>query len=255
MTATFFFHGDLPGLLRRKWCGSTTIVLSVDRRASVKDVLESFGLPHTEVGSLELAEQEIGFDHIVESGNLFIVRPVSPPWDVSLPTVLRPQSLPAVSFIVDVNVGRLARYLRAAGVDTLYDHRWSDEYLGDLVRREQRILLTRDMRLLMRRHVLFGRYIRAIQPADQLREVMELFDLAGKSTAFSRCLECNCLLQPVAKAEILHLLEPLTRKYYTTFSRCNACGRIYWPGSHVEKMRLLFPLKRAVDRDGNSRRA
>jgi uncharacterized protein with PIN domain len=240
MATTFLFHGDLPSLLRRKWKGNSLIVLSMDRRASIKDVLESFGLPHTEVGSIELQGQGIDFTHIVEDQGAFTIRPVSFPWDVSLPTVLRPQPLPTVSFIVDVNVGRLARYLRAAGFDALYDHRWNDEYIAELVREEKRILLTRDMLLLMRKQVTFGRYIRATKPVDQLHEVLGLFGLTDQLAPFTRCLECNSMLQAVSKEEILHRLEPLTRKYYTTFSRCSDCDRIYWPGSHIEKMRLLF---------------
>ena len=69
------------------------------------------------------------FDHIVENNDDFCVQPVSVPWEISLPTILRPEALPAVTFIVDVNVGRLARYLRAAGFATLYDHRWSDDFV------------------------------------------------------------------------------------------------------------------------------
>jgi len=243
---TFLFQGDLPNLLRRRWRGNSSIVLSMDRRASVKDVLESLGLPHTEVGSIELAGRIVDFDHIVENNDDFCVQPVSVPWEISLPTILRPEALPAVTFIVDVNVGRLARYLRAAGFDTLYDHRWSDDYIAELVRREQRILLTRDMRLLMRRQVIFGRYIRATKPVDQLREVMDLFGVTTQFSPFTRCLECNCLLQPVAKEKIMHRLEPLTRKHYTSFSRCQKCGRIYWAGSHIENMRQLFPVQSKI---------
>lgn len=242
MTTTFLFHGDLPGLLRRGWKGwCSSIVFSVDRRASIKDVLESYGLPHTEVGSIELAGQQVDFNHLVEDESIYTVRPLTIPWDILLPTLLRPQPLPAVAFIVDVNVGRLARYLRAAGLDTLYDHRWRDEYIAELVRRENRILLTRDMGLLMRRQVLFGRYIRAEKPIDQLREILGLFGLDGQIAPFTRCLECNSILQPVTREEVLHRLEPLTRKYYTSFSRCEKCDKIYWPGSHIEKMRRLFP--------------
>jgi uncharacterized protein with PIN domain len=214
----------------------------VERKASIKDVIESFGLPHTEVGFIELDGQEVDFSLIVEDGGVFAVRPVPVPWNVSRPSVLRPVPLPAVSFIVDINVGRLARYLRAAGFDTLYDHTWSDNSIAELVRVEpERILLTRDMGLLMRKQVLFGRFIRATRPVAQLHEVVKLFGLTGQLAPFTRCLECNTLLQPVAKEEVLHRLEPLTKRYYTSFSLCRDCDRIYWQGSHIEKMRRLFP--------------
>ncbi|MCL7488808.1 MAG: Mut7-C ubiquitin/RNAse domain-containing protein [Desulfobulbaceae bacterium] len=240
MTTTLHFDGDLSGLLRRRWKDKRSIAFSLDRRTSIKDLLESFGLPHTEVGAIEREGQELDFSHIVREGSTYTIKPVPVPWDVSVPTLLRPEPLPCVSFIVDVNVGRLARYLRAAGLDTLYDHQWSDRDLAQLVRQERRMLLTRDMGLLMRKQVVFGRYIRSAVPVDQLREVIELLGLAGQLDPFSRCLECNFRLQSVAKEEILHRLEPLTRKYYTSFSRCAKCDKIYWPGSHTEKMRRLL---------------
>jgi len=241
ITVTFFhFQGDLPALFKKKWRGAPSISIRLGRKASIKDVIESFGLPHTEVGSIIQQGREVGFSHIVDEGCSYEVGPVSQPWDVSAPSVLRPVPLPTVTFIVDVNVGRLARYLRAAGFDTLYDHGWNDRYIASVVRGEKRILLTRDMRLLMRNQVVFGRYVRAADPVAQFHEVVGLFGLEKRMDPFSRCLECNSLLQPVAREKVLHRLEPLTKKYYRSFSRCARCDRIYWPGSHVEKMRRLL---------------
>lgn len=241
MSTTFLFHGDLPLLLRGRWKGINPLTTLVNRRASVKDVIESFGLPHTEVGSIIMNDKEVDFNLIVEQGIVFDVYPVPSPWEVDKPSILRPTPLPTISFIVDVNVGRLARYLRAAGFDTLYDHRWNDEFIANMMQGEKRILLTRDMRLLMRKHVMFGRYVRATQPEKQLHEVLNLFGLTGTLDPFTRCLECNSLLQKVAKKEILHRLEPLTRKYYSSFSQCPHCDKIYWPGSHIENMARLLP--------------
>ena len=240
MTLTFHFHGDLSSLLRSRFKGERTVIVSLDRRASIKDVLESFGLPHTEVGSITIKGKEIDFGLIAEEGRVFNVYPVPSPWDVSVPSVLRPDPLLPVAFLVDVNVGRLARYLRAAGLDTLYDYRWKDEYISELLHREQRILLTRDVRLLMRKHVIFGRYIRATRPVEQLKEVIDLLGLSGHLAPFTRCLDCNALLKPVAKKDIIHRLEPLTKKYYSTFSLCSSCDKVYWPGSHVERMEELL---------------
>lgn len=241
MNATFHLHGDLPELLRRRWKGTDTLSMAVSRRASVKDMLESFGLPHTEIGAIHLGGKSLDFSHIVEPGNTYTITPVPVPWDVVTPTVLRPDPLPAVSFIVDVNVGRLAKYLRAAGFDTLYDPGWKDGYIARLLLTERRILLTRDLGLLMRRQVDFGRYVRAADPVLQLQEILSLFGLEEQIDPFSRCLECNDVLQKVSKEEVYHRLEPLTKKYYDSFSRCPGCGRVYWAGSHIERMRRLFP--------------
>ncbi|NOX79827.1 MAG: hypothetical protein GXP57_01815 [Deltaproteobacteria bacterium] len=142
---------------------------------------------------------------------------------------------------MDVNVGKLARLLRMAGFDTLYDRCWKDDKLVALCCRERRILLTRDLGLLQRKQVEFGRYIRALGPSEQLLEVIGLLGLERHVVPFSRCMVCNCPLQPIAKEKINHRLQPLTRKYYNSFSRCPGCRRIYWPGSHLDGMRQLLP--------------
>jgi uncharacterized protein with PIN domain len=127
-----------------------------------------------------------------------------------------------------------------AGLDVLYDSGWTDTRIVAELSRQNRIVLTRDLGLLKRKQVEFGRYIRSEEPVEQLREVIDLLGLENKLQPFKRCLECNSLLVPVAKQDILHRLEPLTRKYYRTFSRCPVCDKIYWAGSHIEDMRRLF---------------
>lgn len=240
MAITFELKGDLSKLLRGKWIANKSITISMERRASVKDVLESIGLPHTEVGALTLEDRQIDFSWIVKDGECFTVDPVQIPFEVTKPSLLRPLPLTEIRFVADVNVGRLARYLRAAGFDTLYDQQWRDEFIADLLNRERRILLTRDLRLLMRKHIDFGRYVRAIKPEEQLKEIISLFGLEKNIEPFTRCLDCNALLTRIAKEDVLHRLEPLTKKYYTKFSICTQCDKIYWSGSHVERMKELF---------------
>lgn len=240
MTASYLFHGDLPALLRGRWRRQNPVMQEVTRSASIKDVLESFGLPHTEVGELLCNGRPVDFSWPVTEGQIFDIFPVLPPWNVLSPSLLRPVPLPAVRFLADANVGRLARYLRLAGFDTLYDWRWDDDRIVAAVGRENRIVLSRDLGLLKRKQIDFGRSIRATDPVAQLREVLGLLDLTGEMRPFTRCLECNTPLQPVDKEAVLHRLEPLTKKYYADFSRCPGCDRIYWPGSHRAKMVLLL---------------
>ena len=83
---------------------------------------------------------------------------------------------------------------------------------------------------------------RKTNPIDQLGEVVKLFGLERQFAPFSRCLECNTLLEKISKKDVIHRLEPLTKKYYSSFSICTQCDKIYWPGSHIEKMRQLFIL-------------
>ena len=212
----------------------------VDRRASVKDVIESLSIPHTEVGRLTLNGEEIDFGHLLAGGDRLVAEPHAPPVDVTVSTRLRPQPLPAVRFLVDHNVARLAAKLRMAGFDTLFDPAWHDDELALAADRQGRILLSRDLGLLKRKKVLHGHLVREANPARQLGEILHFYGLAGHIVPFGRCLRCNTLLTPVAKADVIELLEPLTKKYYHSFQLCQGCTRIYWAGSHHERMSELL---------------
>ncbi len=228
---------------------------AVDRRAAVKDVVESLGVPHTEVGRILVAGAggpggpggpsgtdgtDVDFSHIVAEGQELDVYAVVPPLDVTRPSLLRPEPLCGegeVRFLVDATCGKLARLLRLVGQDAAYDRAWDDEAVAELAAGEGRIVLSMDRALLKRSQVAFGRLVRAHDPQEQLAEVLRHFGVRGPFAAFSRCLECNEPLAPVEKAAVLHRLQPLTKKYFDTFYRCPSCDRIYWPGSHHDRMR------------------
>jgi uncharacterized protein len=152
---------------------------------------------------------------------------------------LRPP-LGSPRFICDVHLGRLAAYLRMLGYDTLYSNDQDDALLAAIAGAEGRVLLTRDRGLLKRSAVVYGAFVRATDPEAQLREVARRFALHPAATAFQRCLRCNGLISPVAKAAILDQLPPKTQRYYDAFWRCGACGQIYWRGSHVQQMQAVI---------------
>ena len=234
------FHGALADLLSRDDPGPELrgmVIYPVTRRASIKDVIEALGPPHTEVASIEADGREVGFDHLLEPGEQVDIRPLAPPFDVLRPSLLRPDPLPRIAFAVDANAGRLATLLRTLGFDTAYDQALDDAPLAELAVREGRILLTKDRSLLKRALIVFGCLIRTDDPQEQLRAVLRLLDLRPPYRPFSRCLLCNALLVPVPKAEIMHRLLPLTRRHYFDFHRCPHCDKIYWPGSHHDHMR------------------
>jgi len=229
------FSQDLQPLLRRDERGPL-VEYRLQRRASIKDILESLGVPHTEIGAIQVEDRTLDFEFIPEPGLEIRVAGIEAPFEVTRPSRLRPEPLPAVRFVVDVNVGRLAALLRLTGFDAAYENGLRDNEIADLAHREQRIVLTRDRALLKRNKIDYGRLVRATYPEEQLLETLRFFGLTGPFDFFSRCLLCNCKLQPVAKAAILHRLEPKTRKYFNTFKTCPACDRIYWRGSHCDAM-------------------
>lgn len=230
------FHGNLVDLLSRKSENGPFVTLHLERRTSVKDLIESFGIPHPEIEEIVVGRKTVDFAYIVEDGNQIEVFPISAQSNFFKPSLLRPDPLESHRFVVDINVAKLAPKLRQLGFDTLLPRNCDDAGLAAIAGCQRRILLTRDCNLLKRKIVEFGHLVRAESPNDQLAEIIKLFKLKDKIKPYSRCFRCNGLLNPVAKEDILPFLEPLTKKYYHVFHRCLDCKKIYWFGSHREKM-------------------
>lgn len=101
---------------------------------------------------------------------------------------------------------------------------------------EQRVLLTRDRKLLMHKVIKYGYLPRSDSASEQLEEVLERFHLFDEVNPWSRCPHCNTILQSVPKEKVLDRLEPLTKHYVDDFSQCPGCKQVYWAGSHRERM-------------------
>ncbi len=233
---TLYFNGSLQQLLPRRYRNEGRIYYPLTRRASIKDIVESLHVPHTEVWTITRGNRELSFSHIPHVDEEISLYSFPDGVDVTQPTFLRPTPLPEAAFSVDINVGKLARLLRMAGLDTWYDPQLTEKELAARSATHGRILLSRNRDLLQRKCITWGRLVRAEMPEEQLTEIISLYGLCGQVAPFSRCLECNALLQPVDKSAILDRLEPLTRKYYHRFNRCPDCDRIYWQGSHHHHM-------------------
>jgi uncharacterized protein with PIN domain len=138
--------------------------------------------------------------------------------------------------VVDVNLGKLAKHLRLAGFDTAYKNDAMDSEIIQQMEEENRILLTRDRKLLMRNAVKIGYLPRSDDPTEQLEEVFKRFDLFDEIQPYSRCVNCNGVLENVSKESVMDQLEPLTKKYFEEFSQCPECGQVYWKGSHRNRL-------------------
>ena len=239
-TVSFIFLGYLKQLLKKELRTASTFLHYFDRRASIKDVIESLGIPHPVIGNLIVNGQEVEFDYILLDNDAVEVSPLTPPVNPFIPTVLRPEALEKISFTVDVNAGKLALFLRMLGFDTVYENNTINDRLVEIAQSENRILLTRDATLLKRKIIMHGYLLREQDPNRQLIEVLLLYDLSSRIKPLSRCIPCNGLLVPISKEVIMERLEPLTRQYYHSFHICEECGKIYWPGSHQEKINLLI---------------
>jgi len=145
-----------------------------------------------------------------------------------------------MKFIVDSNVGRLARWLRIAGFDTIFINDLDDNRLVKLALSEGRVLLTKDTQILKRRLVTTGRLkvilIESEKVKEQLRQVIKELNLADKIRPFTLCLECNQALMPVDKEQVKGLVPPFVFKTQTQYMQCPSCRRVYWRGTHWQRM-------------------
>ena len=194
-----------------------------DGVSSLGHVVESLGVPLTEIGGLAVNGAAVTPGYRLTGGDA-----------AEAGTVGRPQPLPAARFILDVHLGTLARRLRLVGVDTAYANDLGDDVLIERANAERRVLLTQDRGLLRRHRLWLGAYVRGARPDDQLRDVLGRF--APALAPWTRCTACNGPRAPARKADVETLLPPGTRRTYQTFARCTACGKVYWRGAHSRRL-------------------
>lgn len=236
--ATFRFYAELNDFLPSDLRGRGIEYRFADS-PGIKDPVEAQGVPHAEVELIVVNGESVGFEYRLRHGDRVAVYPVFEAFDVAPLVRLREAPLRRTAFVLDANLGKLARRLRLLGFDALYRNDYDDADVVRISVATGRIILTRDRRLLFAKVVTHGYWLRATDPDEQAREVIARFDLARRVRPFARCIACNGLIEPVEKDEIADRLEPLTRKYYDEFYRCADCGRIYWEGSHFTRMRAL----------------
>ena len=203
---------------------------------SVKDAIEAQGVPHTEVDLILVNGEPVDFAHRIAHGERVSVYPVFESLDIGGITRLRPEPLRIPSFVLDVHLGRLARYLRLLGFDTMYGNDLDDHQIVRIAADEWRIILTRDRGLLKHGTVTRGYWIRATVPRMQTVEVVGRFDLTGRIRPFTRCMVCNGITHNIDKHVILHMLERDTAERYQHFAQCGSCGRVYWEGTHHARL-------------------
>ena len=226
-TAYFLFHGRLNYFLQRDQI-EKPIHIEFRGLQSIKHLAESLGVPHPEIGRIQVGGRDEVMNAITQDGDQVEIYPVENG------TCIGPR------FLLDCHLGRLTAHLRMLGFDCLYRNDYDDPELAEIAQHDVRILLTRDRRLLMRKAVRHGYCPRSLDPLKQLEEVVQRFELKDKVQPFHRCLRCNHPLEAVDKAVILERLEPLTRKYFEEFHICPNCQQIYWKGSHFEKMQKVL---------------
>ena len=143
-------------------------------------------------------------------------------------------------FIVDTMLGKLARWLRILGYDTLYNTKFTDDDLFFKAHLEKRILLTRDRELANRMNPDFCLYITPLIVREQLKQVIIKFSLNTKNAIFTRCTICNDLVQPISKDDIENEVPRIIYNSVQEFVHCKKCNKIYWPGSHIKNVNQIL---------------
>jgi uncharacterized protein with PIN domain len=216
------FHGELGDHLapeqRERVLGKTLVV-----PGSVKDLIESYGVPHTETGRIEVNGETAGFAYVVGDGDRIEVWPLA---------VFGGEA----RFVLDVHLGKLAAYLRMIGFDTVYRTCFGDAELVRVSVREGRALLTRDRGLLKHGALERGYWLRETDSRRQLAEIVRRFGLAARMRPFTRCMACNGVLREAAKVEVAAEVPERVAAEFDEFRRCPDCGRVYWRGSHYRRM-------------------
>jgi uncharacterized protein with PIN domain len=239
VSATFRFYGELNDFLPRERRGRD-IATPCARMATTKHMIEALGVPHTEVELVLLNGEGAGLDVLLEEGDRVAVYPRFTRFDVEnlAPAPLLPPG--RIRFVADAHLGGLARLLRMAGFDTIYDNSLRGDQVEALAVDQERVVLTRDRELLKRRTIEYGCYLRALTPEEQLREVFERLGLAERARPFTRCLHDNAPLHAVAKADVIERLPPMVAAIQHEFSACDLCGRVYWKGTHWQRMSAVL---------------
>ena len=227
--ARFHFDEKLHWLLPRDKRGDG-FDYAFNGPQSIKHLIESVGIPHTEIGETRANGDVVSLDYLVHDGDQIEVRAVA----------LMDESIVEPRFVLDGHLGRLASHLRILGMDSLYRNDYDDKELAQIAVDENRILLTRDRRLLMHKNIKSGYLLKSLDSEEQFREVVRRYGLKKWIKPFQRCIRCNHLLESTRKEDVLDRLEPLTKLYFEEFRICPACKQIYWKGSHFERMQKMI---------------
>lgn len=217
----------------------TEFELTFDDKRSIKDAIESLGVPHTEIDLILVNGKAVAFNYILEDEDRVSVYPVFESLNISGVTRLRKLPLRKSKFIADINLGNIAKYMRVLGFDLFFDPRLSPREIIEISKRDHRIILTESRKLLKFKDVSHGIFLRPGTTAQKIKRIIDYLDIKDKVDPFTRCLRCNSLLEAVAKEKILDRIPPKAKAYCDRFVLCRTCDKIYWKGTHCTHMQKV----------------
>ena len=141
-----------------------------------------------------------------------------------------------MKFAVDCMLGKLAKWLKILGFDTVFFSKIEDNALLSLARKEKRILLTKDNAMLEKAKDIHSLYIESENWREQIVQVLDVFKLEPKVHPYSRCIECNIPLKNLDHSQAKNLVTPFVYEHADGFAVCPRCGRVFWRGTHFKDM-------------------
>ena len=202
-------------------------------------MIEALGVPHTEIDLILVNGKSVDFSYILRNEDRVSVYPVFESLNITNVTRLRKTPLRRHTFIADINLGHMVKYLRLLGFDLYYDPGLSDREIIDISKTESRIILTQSRKLLKFKEVTHAIFIRPGTTPEQIRQIIDDLDIKDYIKPFSRCLRCNNLLKIVQKEKVSDRIPPKTKEYCDDYVQCPSCDKIYWKGTHFINMKKV----------------
>ena len=143
-----------------------------------------------------------------------------------------------MKFVVDCMLGKLAKWLKILGFDALFFSKIEDDELIAIARNQSRILLTKDTGLIQRAKNVETLFLESEEWQEQIRQVMERFNLRERVDPHTRCIDCNVVLKNLPKKNAKNLVSAFVFEQADSFALCPNCGRIFWRGTHFRDMEV-----------------
>lgn len=213
-----------------------TFSLSVSQPCSVQHLVDLINIPSVNIDLVLVNGQSVTLEYVLQENDLVSIYPIFETFDISNITKVRKTPLRSPKFVLDVHLGKLAHLLRMLGFDAAYKNNFTDNMLIDISTKEKRILLSKDKTLINTNTLSHAYLIKNKEPRLQLLEILDKLDLYTLINPFTRCIECNSLLQKVDKKIIFARIPEAVRNWCNEYYICLSCNRIYWKGSHYKHM-------------------
>jgi len=236
LQSIFRFYGQLNDFLPKRY-RNRDLGFTFLGQPTVGETIERIGPPHPEIARIIIDGENASWDCRLGGGERVAIYPKMQ-WQEA--NTLLPRYRGEPRFVLDVHLGKLARFLRLLGFDSLFRPDLSDPEIARISATQNRIVLTRDMGLLKRKSIVHGYFPRTTKPKSQLHEIVTQFDIAAFSQPFTRCLDCNGRLVSAQKATVVDDIPASVFHRYEKFARCDQCTKVFWEGGHYQDMKRFI---------------